>query len=179
MSNIIQRVTHLLTLAADSGAAENEARTAAFQAARLIAKHSLRVVEAHDPSTTATHTTTQKTTHTTTATWSTWDNVDWKSAFDAAWERAEREAREARARTREAQAEDERRKNEFFRQPRYPWTAQETSECGSCGATIDTGSSCYYGPHPTHGWRCVPCADRDAPPRRKRTKRKTAKAKSK
>lgn len=158
---IIQRVTHLLTLAADSGASDNEARNAALTAAKLIAQHGLRVVDAHDATTATTHTTTQTTTRTTTATSKApaWSRV-WTDAEQNYWERC----------VHEAHAEYERRTKE---QPIYRWVAQEPSKCGSCWADIPTGSDCFYGPYPKHQWRCVPCAQRDAPPRRKPKSKKT------
>jgi hypothetical protein len=47
MTTAIDRVEQLLALAANEGASEEEARTAAVQAARLIRRHGLRVVD-HD-----------------------------------------------------------------------------------------------------------------------------------
>lgn len=40
-ANIITRVQHLIKLATNAGASENEARNAALQAAKLIAEHKL------------------------------------------------------------------------------------------------------------------------------------------
>ena len=67
--SILQRVVDLLRLAADAGAAENEARNAAVQAAKLIAQHGLRVIDSRSSTATATHTTTQTTTRTTSSVW--------------------------------------------------------------------------------------------------------------
>jgi hypothetical protein len=152
---IIQRVTHLLTLAADAGASENEARNAALTAAKLIAQHGLHVVDARPSSTT----TTTQWSRTTTATWESrvtaWEAA-WKSR-EAKWDEWERAARE----------------RERAEPPKHPWVAQEPSKCGSCWADIPTGSDCFYGPYPKHEWRCVPCAQRDAPWRRKPKSKKT------
>lgn len=49
MSDVLVKVRRLLTLAADSGASEQEARTAAFQAARLIAAHRIPIGEQQAP----------------------------------------------------------------------------------------------------------------------------------
>jgi hypothetical protein len=157
--NIVQRVNDLIRLAVDAGASEHEARTAAFQAVRLLAKHGLRVVEARDTSTTTASTTTTQTTTRTTNTTSAWQSP-WpppRSHYDHARPSSDTWPPEA---------------------PTYPWVAQESQECCSCGATIAAGADCYYGPYPTHTWRCVPCAQRNAPPRRrsKRKKAKTGKA---
>jgi hypothetical protein len=48
-SREVERVHHLIKLAVDAGAAENESRNAAVMACRLIDKHGLAIV-AHAPS---------------------------------------------------------------------------------------------------------------------------------
>jgi hypothetical protein len=142
MSNIIQRITNLLTLAANSGAAENEARNASLEAARLITKHNLQVVDAFG-------TTARPPNHETSV---------WQVLY-------ERERERTTDLVNDLNQKIARRKAEARA------VAKEPAQCGSCGEWIPEGSPCFDGPRP-HRWRCVPCANRNAP--RYRSKRKPA-----